>query len=278
MAKKNQALAATDDAAALEKFAGYEEFEGLGYENVTQDHIKVPFMVLLQAMSPKVVDDIEGFKAGKWWNTVTDDTWDRDEGFLFVPATVRHYFAEWGPRDSNVGFQGHHEASSSLVARVKKQAAEEGQPFGQNKMENGNRLIETFYIHGVQCNEDGSIYGPAVIYCKATHIKPYKNWMSKLNMFRVNLPNGRSIVPPLPCNLVRISSVQQKNDRGTFYVPKFSAGIDGDLKKSLLSTDDERFIAAKNLKEMVEKGDATIDPETVNEESHSEEVSNETPF
>lgn len=247
----------------LANFAGYGADEGGGFEHQTKADIKVPFVVLLQALSPVVVDDTDGtFKAGKWYNTVTQQVWDKETGFLFVPATTRHYFAEWTPRDGGgAGFQGHHEIDSALVRDTIARSKLAGLPFGQNKLENGNRLVETFYVHGVTCTEDGDVDGMGILGFKSTHIRAYKTWNSKMSMFRLPTTSGTRSVPPLYAHLTRILSKHEKNEKGQFEIPVIHPAHEKGILQSLLDPSDVRFQAAKSLRELVDAGEASFDPD-----------------
>jgi len=239
----------------------YGDDAGSGYEHQTKADTSIPFIVLLQAMSPKVVEG--DAKAGHWLNTATEEVY---EEFYFVPATTRHFFAEWTPRDQGGGFHGHYEVSDPVVAEAIKNAT----TFGKNKLDNGNELVETFYVHGILCDKDGDPVSMAVVGFKSTAIRSYKTWNTRMKQFMAGKP-GR---PPLYAHLSLFKSESKKNDKGVFYVPKV-APANGGIKDSLLAPDDPRFLLAKSCKELVDSGDARIDP---NQQSQDGEAETGAPF
>lgn len=260
MAKKNhtesteQTLQTRGETAMTEFNYGDDDI-GAGYEHQTSADTKVPLIVLLQGLSPMVVDGTNGAKAGQWLHTVTQELYDKEQGFLFVPSTTRHFFAEWVPRNEGGGFRGHHEITSEEV----KASLSRSSKFGKNKLENGNDLVETFYVYGIVCSEDGFADSMGVISFSSTKIRSYKSWMSRLRAFVVRDPVRGSLRPPMYAHLTRISSESQKNDQGQFYIPRISSGT-GSTITSLLQPTDERFVMAKKCKELVDSGDLVVDP------------------
>jgi len=245
----------TRGETAMVEFEYGEEDIGAGYEHQTSADTKVPLLILLQGLSPMVVEGTNDAKAGQWFHTVTQELYDKDTGFLFVPATTRHLFAEWIPRNEGGGFRGHHEITSDEV----KQTLNRSEKFGKNKMENGHELVETFYVYGIVCSEDGFADSMGVISFVSTKIRSYKSWMSRLRAFTVRHPTRGSFRPPMYAHLTRITSESQKNEKGQFYIPRITAGNESPIK-SLLQKDDDRFIMAKKCKELVDAGDIAVDP------------------
>ena len=50
----------------------FAEDANVGFEDLTQQDVAIPFFVLLQKMSPQL-DSVEGAKAGQVFNTVTEE-------------------------------------------------------------------------------------------------------------------------------------------------------------------------------------------------------------
>ena len=237
----------------------YGDEEGAGYEHQTSDDTQIPFMVLLQPMSPSVVDGKEGAKPGCWYNTVTEEIYPKDEGFLFVPATTRHYYGEWTPRDAGGGFHGHHEVDSELV----QEAVRNSTKFGRNKLDNGNDLVECYYAYGVVCDGEEP-ESMAVIAFTSTKIRSYKGWQTRMRQLSIQAPSGRRMRPPMNAHLTRVTSEMKKNDQGTFYVPVINSANPAGLLESLLPPSDARFQAAKECRTLVDGGEATINPDQQN--------------
>jgi hypothetical protein len=239
----------------------YAEYDGQGFEDQTQADLAIPFLSILQALSPQLEDvdqgGMEGAKAGMIFNTVTEQLYDGKEGLLFLPAKTQHTFVEWVPRDAGGGFVAVHDPASELV----KQAKAEADEFGKYKI-GENDLVETFYVYGVTCGpEPDDPTELAVLAFTSTKIKAYKRWNTKLSMFMLKTENGRKIKPPMFAHLTRLTSVADKNNKGKFFNVSLTPA-NGTVKDSLLPPSDPRFESAAACKEMVDSGAARAAYET----------------
>ena len=68
----------------------FEEDLNLGFEEVTSSDIQIPFLRIIQALSPQIKktdsEFIEGASQGDIFNTVTQEVYKADEGVLVVPC------------------------------------------------------------------------------------------------------------------------------------------------------------------------------------------------
>lgn len=257
MGSKQEVAAAKTTAVGA--VIDYSEFSGQGFEGQTRADLSIPFIGVLQALSP-AVEKLNGAKAGMLINTVTEELFDTKDGITFVPAVTQHVFVEWVPRNKGGGFVGIHAINGEVVKKAQATAAAEAEKTGKDTgflltTEAGNDLIETFYVYGVQTDGDAAV-GMAVIAFTSTKIKVYKKFNTKVRTHLVALADGRRVNPPLFANLVRISSFKDKNNKGEFFNFQLSPAEGGDLKASLLKTDDPRFLAAVDCKKLVESGAA----------------------
>lgn len=236
----------------------YGEDFGVGRAEQTGDTLVIPFLNVLQSLSPQVTNangkGIDGAKAGQFFNTVTGQL---IAGPIdFVPAYFEHLYTEWKPRTAGGGFKGRREIVDPEV-----QAAIAGaKEFGKYKTKEGNDLVETFYLYGADCS-DPADPRPAVIAFTSTKIGPFKKWNSGVYMFTIPTADGKKVNPPIFANLVTIRTVQQTNPKGTFHTLEL-APKSGELKTSLLDPTDPRYLAAKAIRGMVTSGKARAAEET----------------
>lgn len=232
----------------------YGDDFGSGYEGMSQEDFSIPFLTVLQGLSPQVAGEnpIEGAQVGKLFNTVSEEMWDGKTGLIFVPACREHCFIEWLPRDQGGGYVGRHEVGSEIVTRAKQTAEQRN----KLKTEAGNDLIETFYLYGMAIDNVGDP-APVVIAFTSTKIKAYRHLMTRLNQVTVGEKKQR---PPLFANQVCITTVMEKNTKGTFANFKFSPAKET-FKSSLLAPDDDLLALARGLKDVVHSGVAKINPE-----------------
>lgn len=254
MAAKKEVAEAKEQLPA--EFAGYEEYAGSGFENQTSDDYAIPFLNILQALSPQLQDpENEALKQGMIFNTVTGEAFMGKDGVAFVPCYTQHNYVEFKPRDSGGGFVGTHEVNSPLV-----QDCMANQEFGTYKTPDGNDLIETFYVYGIAVEGDGS-GSEAVIAFTSTKIKKYKAWMTKAKTIQIQLPGGRRIPAPLFAHKYRLKTVGEKNSKGNFF--NWDIAFDGpDAMSCRLSPQDELFQQAVACKGMIEAGTARAAYET----------------
>lgn len=190
----------------------YGEMAGGGFEGTTHEDFAMPYLNLLQALSPEVGADgpdkaLDGAKAGMLINSVTKELYDGRTGIVFVPVVTQHVYVEWKPRDAGGGIVARHEIGSELVSACK-QAAES---FGQYKTDEGNDLIETFYMIGYTLESEDATEPKDIVVLPftSTKIKVYKRIMQMLHTYK-----GR---PPLFANRLRVTSVAEKNNKGSFF-------------------------------------------------------------
>lgn len=243
----------------------YGDFAGTGFENQTRDDYSIPFLGVLQGLSPEL-ETVDGAKPGMIINTVTKDLYPR-EGVVFVPAWTEHSFVEWKPRDEGGGFVAVHAVDSDVV----RQAKEQNQEFGKIKLPNGNELIETFYVYGLRIDAESGGLEQTVLAFTSTKIKKYKAWMTKAKMVQIALPNGRRINAPLPAHRYKLSTVKEKNTKGEYW--NWEINFDGaNAAEARLAPDSEPFQEAIAIMELIKSGAARANHESMNtgESSSSE--------
>jgi hypothetical protein len=253
-------LAVVDQKANLP--ANYDYDDVGGFEGLTSSDFAIPFLAILQANS-KAVEQIDAAKAGMLMNTVTQELFAGNTGFAFVPATTKHCYVEWRPRDAGGGFVGQYDLNDAVVkeatAKAQAKAAESGKKEDAFKLKTaaGNDLIETYYVFGVLKKDSGEIE-QAVIAFSSTKIKIFKQWMYKAQAIQVVNSQGRRITPPLFAHVYRVSTTKQKNNKGEFY--NFAIAFDGakDAAGARLGKSDELFQIASHLREQINLGEAKV--------------------
>lgn len=185
---------------------------GQGLEKATSQDYALPFLYLLQKMSPQVDKDsekyIDGAEAGMFLNTVTGELFDE---LLVVPVDFEKVFIEWIPRDQGGGF----------VAQYK----------NRNQAETDKReetqIVDTAN-HYVLFQDSNGDWQPGILSMTSTKLKASRNWLSKISMVQITGQGGRKVVAP---SFSRKYLVQKegpvKNEKGTFYVLKV-ASVEGE--------------------------------------------------
>lgn len=232
-----------------------------GFEHHSSEDTSIPFISLLQPISPVVVQKkVPGAESGMWMNTITQELFANPKGLLYVPSTTRHEWVQFKPRAAGGGFVDRYAIDSDVVAKAKAKSAKFGEYYVDNEGRTGDKgdeLSETFYVFGVACDEETPL-GVAVIAFKGTMIRAYKTWMTVIRQHTVPGPGGQKVTPPIFAHLARMTSDMKTNSEGTFYVPVVTPAIGGSVSKSLLAPTDERFKMALACRQMVEAGAAKV--------------------
>lgn len=264
MAKKDEAVAKKEDQSLAT--AGFENYEFSGFENQTKEDTALPFLAVLQAMSPQLETD-ERAKAGMIINTVTGDLWSKDQGLIFVPVITQHHFVEWVPRERGGGFVAIHELDSDVVKNCRS-----NQDFGKYKV-GENDLVESFYVYGLIVDENENIQ-QAVLGFKSTGIKKYKNWMTKARNILLKRQDGTRYVAPLFSHRYRVRTVKERNTKGEFY--NFDIMFDGEnAEQARLSADSSVVENALGLLNMIKTGQKSVDYEGEAKARQGESTDNE---
>jgi hypothetical protein len=221
---KKDSLKAPGDANLAK--VDFGEYAGAGMENVGQNDVQIPFLTLLQQLSPQLSEGdpkfIEGAKVGQLINSVTNELIG-DEAY-FVPCCKDSVYVEWIPRDAGGGLVAIHELNSELV-RACKAAAEDQFKL---KTDEGHDLVETHYVYGLLIDgpEGNTMLTPMVVGFSSTKIKIYRSQL----MTRIRTMKGD---PPMFAFRFKITSVPDKNKQGQPYRNFKIDPACGDMKSSL---------------------------------------------
>lgn len=232
----------------------YGDMVGDGWDNTSQEDFTIPFLSILQALSPQLQEAdaayIDGAKVGMLLNTASQDLYAGKEGVEFVPCYTQHLFVEWRNRQTDGGgFIAVHECDSDVVRDAKARSTEFGKYTIPVEGGVAHDLAETFYIYGLIVEGD-EIVTPCMISFSSTKIKAYKGIMTPLRQVK-----GR---PPLFAFKLRVMTVADKNAKGSFYNFKIVPAGDS-AAASLLPPDHIFVVAGKEFKDQIAAGKAKID-------------------
>lgn len=278
MAKKNETQASTEatevqgagalvvqqaGALAAPDFMNDMDFgAGAGFEGADADSFAIPFLTVLQKMSPQVDEDhakyIDGAKAGMLYNTVTGKVYDGKIGVVIIPAAFKRSFILWGGREGDGGFKGEFTVDQfeALKADPANRIVEhEGRAYvsdekGQFDSKKSDYYADTRCHFVVVIDPETGEYGNAMISLSSSQIKSSKMLMTSLQQKKVKTARGM-LTPPTYANMVRLTTVGQSNDKGSWSVMQFA--IEG------MVTDVNLFNEAREFYNAVSKGEVVVD-------------------
>lgn len=242
-ASKETALEVKAEEAALMNF-DYGDEAGEGYDPDSAGDIQIPFITVLQALSPQLKkgSGIEGAEAGLLYNNVTDVVSD---SIRFVPAISKKLYVEWVKRSEGSGYVAAHSLDSEIVQKFK--AKGERGPW--DTADGKHEIIETQYLYCLVVDSKNDPTGEFfVLSFTSTKLSAWRKWNTSIHTFRMN---GQQ--PPLFAHVVELKTKEQSNKHGDFYNLLLSPA-NGEMKKSLVGPRSAAFQAAKDYRAMVESG------------------------
>jgi len=152
---------------------------GAGNENLTAKDIAIPYIGILQALSPQCTkggpDYIKGAEPGFFFQNVNLITWDPEQAPLrIVPCAFDRVINEWIPRDAGGGLVGVHPVTTPLLREAKPN--DKGVP----TLPNGHNLIDTATHYVLYLSPITGKFEPAVISMKSSGLKKSRLWNSLL--------------------------------------------------------------------------------------------------
>jgi hypothetical protein len=235
-------IAKRDKAGALAPNV-FEADANAGSQNITQEDLALPFLKVLGQLSPEVNKKdskyTTGAEPGKIYNTVTTELYDEID---VLPVFYKRQYVEWQDRGTSMGAPvAIHEVNSGVINEATRDK------MNKDRLPNGNYLENTANHFVVLLS--GSTPSTALISMKATQLKISKKWNTMMMSSKMQGKNGL-FTPPLYSYIYRLKTVQQSNDKGTWY--------GWDVSKLDTIKDKGAYEIAKNFAERLSKGKVQI--------------------
>jgi hypothetical protein len=225
---------------------------GRGFEEASRDAYAIPFLRVLQDLSPQVKSKMTGYikgaKPGQIFNTVTQALQD---AAMVVPCYYQQTFIEWKPRSKGGGLVAVYDPSVGAAMAAK--AVRDG---GKSVLPNGNELMDTRSHFVLLVHPDGT-YEQALIALSSTGIKTSRRWMSQMRAATVEV-RGRTINAPMFAYAYPLGVEEQANDKGSWF--QFTVGE----KERVLDAD--LYRAARDFAQMMAGGAVKVDYSVINDD------------
>ena len=232
---------------------------GQGFEEAGRDAYAIPFLLMLQDLSPqtkkKMDGYIEGARPGMIFNSVTRQLFDGEKGIYVIPCHWSQVFIEWVPRSKGGGFVAAHAPGDSRVAQGIRQKG------AGLVLPNGNELMDTRQHYVLAIDPKTRRGEGCLLPFKSTGLKISRRWMSQMRNALIEI-NGKLVEPPMFAYQYHLTVEEGANDQGSWY--QFAVG------ERQRVTDPQLYQQARAFGQAMREGAAKVNYEelrpTVDEE------------
>jgi len=256
MAKPQTQLAEVANTAVANTAIDFSKDAGTGMEGADKDSFAIPFLGVLQPLSPIVAEGtLEGAKAGLFHNSITNALADR---VRVVPVAFQRRFLAWAPRSAGGGFRGEFSVAQVELNSIGWTKNAEGRMV----LPDGSELKDTRNHFVLVLNAAGG-WSPAVVSLASTQIKKSKRWLSLMQSIQLRGADGAFYNPPTFSHVYELHSVKESNDKGIWF------GVEAALIELVASG--ELYAAAKAFHAQVVAGKVEVAPPVQETESAAED-------
>jgi hypothetical protein len=223
---------------------------GSGVAGMGMDDVAVPYLYILQQMSPQVDPDndayVEGAKPGMFYNNVNEEIYEgRENGVIVIPCAYERKYVEWVDRDSGGGYVADHDIDSGILSECTPN--EKGIPV----LKNGHLIVETAYHYVYMKNPLTGVWEEIIIPMKSTMLKKSRRWNKTL---MATLIPGTSKQAPRWLYPYRLRTVKETKNNNTW--------SNYDIERLPEMVTAEQYRACKAFAELFSKGLVTRETDT----------------
>jgi hypothetical protein len=215
-AKEENALVNQNNALAeVPETIDFSADAGGGMEEVDKDTFAIPFVGILQSNSPKC-ETVEGAKAGKFINSITDELFDE---LYVIPCAYTRRYIRWAPRATGGGFKGEYMPIDIEAGKVEGCKEYDGTymfdvPEGATRYDKDQKPLfdvardtRNHYVLGK--SSDGSWF-TAILSLSSSMVKRSKRWMSRIYGIEMKDAKGKAFNPPSYSHIYKLTPVREE--------------------------------------------------------------------
>lgn len=195
----------------------FEEDAGAGMEGADKDSYAIPFISILQGLSPQL-ETVEGARPGLFINTITNELFKEIE---VIPCAYQRRYLRWARRENGGGYKGEFSvADVEVKGKVGDVPVSIDAETGQFVA--GDDMLKDTRNHFVMYKTSAGGWRPALISLSSTQIKRSKRWMALIGETQATRGDGTVYTPPSFANIFVAKPVKEKNAKGEWWVMDFS--------------------------------------------------------
>jgi hypothetical protein len=179
---------------------------GLGFENVSANDVAIPYLKVLQALSPELrgVTKVAGAEEGLIINTVTGVLMKE---IRVIPCAFKKSYVEWTPREAGGGLVKEW-TEDKILEKTKKNER------NQDVLANGNLIVTTAYHYVLILSEGG--FERALIAMSSTQLKKSRRWLGQMMALQVKV-GDKSFTPPPFSHSYHLGTGMETKDTNSWY-------------------------------------------------------------
>jgi hypothetical protein len=255
---------------ATTAYADYAEDAGEGLSGHKVSDYKIPFLTIIQALSPQVQEGQPKYnpdaKQGMVVNTVTGELFDCRASAVasghgkplqvVVLERVTEYI-EWRPRQQGrQGLVTVHKSESILRETTKQAVGQNGAV--KDVLPNGNTVETTSKYFVLFLTKDGQF--PAVIAMTGSNLKHSRSWLTKIGTQRGRRADGSTFPLPIYARIWNLITRPETNDKGTYQIWEANEG-------PLVPAKSNEYAEAKQIRNQVVEGQLALPDHEPEEDS-----------
>jgi hypothetical protein len=236
---------------------------GDGVDDMSQEDMAIPRIVILQALSPQCNkrDDayVEGADPGMFMETVAHKLWAGETGITLIPVAYRKTHIEWKPRTEGGGF-----ISDLGLDYDTKQCSRDEK--GNYVNADGNHVVLTYEYLVLLIDGDGAVTSVLLSLTK-TQLRKAKQLNTMLKTAQPIINGQRRSNMPIYFHKVQATTVPESNDQGNWFGWKFV--LDGSVFD--LDGGKDIYLGARDLREAWQAGSVRTSPPAADIPSDAED-------
>ena len=230
---------------------------GAGVTNLGSEDLAIPFLKILQKMSPEL-DELDNAKAGDIYNTVTKDVVKGKVGVTVINCAYALQYIEWEPRGTGTGAPHQIYGAGDDIP-----ATERGDDNKDYVVGGSGRYLERTAQHYVLIVDEDGMTQQALLPMKSTQFKKSKQWNSAMRSLKMKDAKGDLFTPPRFSHVWKLETVPEENKNGSWHGWQIS-------KDSVVS-DPSVYAEAKLFAESILAGQVSVKHVREEEKTSSDE-------
>ncbi len=203
------------DLASTEDMDLFLEDMGQGAEQMTADDLTIPYLSILQSLSPQVKKNdpayIKGSEEGMFFNSAMGKVYDGEKGIILIPVFFVKRYVEWNLREKGGGFVADHGQDSSILEKCTPDDKK------RSITSSGTQIVPTATYYVIAVDEETGEMERAIIAMSSTSLKASRKWNTLTNTVRATNPKtGEKFMPALWYMSYRATTVPESNEKGSW--------------------------------------------------------------